>query len=367
MSKNKKIRDCLIVGAGVFGLACNAALQASGLDVVVADLAPSPGQGASLYNQRRVHKGYHYPRSLETAKLCKENHNRFVKKYKECILDVENYYLISADDSRTSAYVYQKFCDSLGYQYDYHDPQDVGVYSDTVTLCIKTEEKIFSSELLTEHLLAETTKKNILTNCEVVSIKFTDGIYETLCRDRLTNLSVKIHSKTIINSTYNKINDIRHMASKAVDLYQFENFEGHIVKKPSLKNKGYAIMDGPFFGLQPFDRDYHILCDVEMSVLESVVASSPKFTKIHKDTPRERFDRLKQKMSKWTDVSDLEYIKSFSAVKMVLADCEESDARPTQFIDDLNGFYTIFSGKIDTICGVQEQCVEEIKQYLSKK
>jgi len=67
---NKKLyqADCIIIGAGIFGLYAAKILAAKKKKVIVLECSKRPFARASAINQARVHNGYHYPRSYETAK-----------------------------------------------------------------------------------------------------------------------------------------------------------------------------------------------------------------------------------------------------------------------------------------------------------
>ena len=53
----------------------------------------------TVFNQNRLHLGFHYPRSYKTRLLCKNGYDKFIKQYSELtdIID-KNYYCI-ADES----------------------------------------------------------------------------------------------------------------------------------------------------------------------------------------------------------------------------------------------------------------------------
>ena len=62
--------DCVVVGAGVVGLACARELARSGLDVVVLEAARAIGTGTSSRNSEVIHAGIYYPAGSLKARSC---------------------------------------------------------------------------------------------------------------------------------------------------------------------------------------------------------------------------------------------------------------------------------------------------------
>lgn len=62
--------DCLVVGAGVVGLAVARALAMAGREVVVIEAADAIGTGISSRNSEVIHAGIYYPPGSLKAKLC---------------------------------------------------------------------------------------------------------------------------------------------------------------------------------------------------------------------------------------------------------------------------------------------------------
>ena len=62
--------DCIVIGAGVVGLACARALAIAGYDVIVLEANPSIGMETSSRNSEVIHSGIYYPKgSLKAACL----------------------------------------------------------------------------------------------------------------------------------------------------------------------------------------------------------------------------------------------------------------------------------------------------------
>jgi L-2-hydroxyglutarate oxidase LhgO len=62
--------DCLVIGAGVVGLATAAALARTGREVLVLEKEPAIGQGVSSRNSEVIHAGIYYPVGSLRAEVC---------------------------------------------------------------------------------------------------------------------------------------------------------------------------------------------------------------------------------------------------------------------------------------------------------
>ena len=64
--------DCLVIGAGVVGLAVARALARAGREVVVVEAEDAIGTGASSRNSEVIHAGIYYPAGLAKTRFCVE-------------------------------------------------------------------------------------------------------------------------------------------------------------------------------------------------------------------------------------------------------------------------------------------------------
>ena len=62
--------DCVVIGAGVVGLAIARALAQSGREVLVAEATEAIGTGTSSRNSEVIHAGIYYPAGSLKARLC---------------------------------------------------------------------------------------------------------------------------------------------------------------------------------------------------------------------------------------------------------------------------------------------------------
>ncbi len=68
--------DCVVIGAGVVGLACAARLAEAGRDVLVLEQHELIGSATSSRNSEVIHAGIYYPTGSEKARLCVEGKER---------------------------------------------------------------------------------------------------------------------------------------------------------------------------------------------------------------------------------------------------------------------------------------------------
>src|SRR6478672_12117904 len=62
--------DCVVIGAGVVGLAVARALAQAGRDVVVIESHPAIGMETSSRNSEVIHAGLYYPTGSLKARFC---------------------------------------------------------------------------------------------------------------------------------------------------------------------------------------------------------------------------------------------------------------------------------------------------------
>ncbi|OZI41026.1 FAD-dependent oxidoreductase [Bordetella genomosp. 1] len=70
MSSAQKDIDCVVIGAGVVGLAIARALALQGREVLVAEATEAIGTGTSSRNSEVIHAGIYYPAGSLKARLC---------------------------------------------------------------------------------------------------------------------------------------------------------------------------------------------------------------------------------------------------------------------------------------------------------
>ena len=103
--------DKIIIGAGLYGLYAALYCGKKGQKILIIECDSAPFKRATYINQARVHQGYHYPRSISTAKKSAGYFERFNKDYGFCInKEFQKVYATSEKYSWTSGRQFVEFC-----------------------------------------------------------------------------------------------------------------------------------------------------------------------------------------------------------------------------------------------------------------
>ena len=337
----------LVVGGGIFGTTAAISLANNGYNVELHEELNDIMKCATGINQYRLHRGYHYPRSKQTAIECKNGLKTFKRKYSNSVLNgsIKHLYAISSKDSLVSVNEYINFLKDVKLPYNTIKPIP------NTDLTIEANEELFDSQIL-YNLVKAKLKSNGIT------IK----LNKQTSKDDLVNYD------EVIIATYSKLNDLLDNKRE----YQFEVCEKPVVKLPKkYKNKSIVIMDGPFMCLDPYGQTkYHVLGNVVHAIHETNIGYEPKITylkdyinkgliKNPKYTNIEKFIKTGKQFFKEFD--KLEHIGSLYTVRTVLKNREHDDARPTLVRKENKNTYSLFSGKIDTCVDASKQLITLIK------
>jgi hypothetical protein len=338
----------LVVGGGIFGTTAAITLSHNGYQVELHEELEDVMMAASDINQYRLHKGYHYPRSKETAQECLKGLYTFKRKYERSVVngDIEHYYAIASEDSKVSEFEYLAFLDDMDLPYERVKPLP------NTDVTIKVEEELFDNYKLYESVRDKLWSSGV----EVLKNK-------TTTKDDLKGFDV------VVIATYAKLNDLLEKKKR----YQYELCEKPVVRLPKkYQGKSIVIMDGPFMCLDPYGDENHVLGNVKHAIhcwnngteafwphrytkyLNKGVIENPKHTKIDK------FIETGKKFFK--DFDKLKHIGSMYTIRTVLADRDHDDARPTLVNHEGGNVYSLFSGKIDTCVDSANELVRMLNE-----
>ena len=350
--RKKLYPKALVVGGGIFGTTAAIGLKNSGYNVKLTEKLDDVMKGASDINQYRIHKGFHYPRSNETAESCLEGTKTFERKYDRSIMNgnIQHLYCIASEDSLVTPSEYLKFLDYHKLKYTKVDPLP------NTDLTVEVNEKLFNNntlrELVKDKLYGNGIDLELNSEADWVDFKNYD---------------------LVVLATYANINQYLR---KKQD-YQFELCEKPVVKLPKeYSNKSIVVMDGPFMCLDPYgDTGYHVLGNVVHAIHETNIGPKPivksrtlrKYLndgviKNPKVTNIKKF--IETGMKFFEDFDKLEHIGSMYTFRTVLRDREHDDARPTLVRKEKSPYniYSLFSGKITTCVDATNELIKLVNQ-----
>ena len=122
-------KRAVVLGGGFFGCATAIHLAQKGWRVDVLEQGSELMQRASYVNQARLHNGYHYPRSFQTAIRSRANLPQFCDVYPEAVFsDFRPLYAIARYDSKVSARGFANFCKASGIPLKRATAEDRGLF-----------------------------------------------------------------------------------------------------------------------------------------------------------------------------------------------------------------------------------------------
>lgn len=339
-----------VVGGGIFGVSAAWLLAKNNYSVDLYEKGKDILMAASEINQYRIHRGYHYPRSKETALLSIAGEKSFKREYSESLLgnNIAHYYSIAKKGSFVTVDQCLKIWDECNLKYDKTDLDIVD--KKKIALTVKVEEEIFDPAILRK-ICWDKLKKysvNVLLNTEAKENDF------------------KGYDLVII-ATYSLNNSLLSQHVEAQKDYQFELCEKPVLKLPEkFNNKSVVVIDGPFMCIAPLGRTGlfvigHVVHAIHRTNIGKFPEVPPQFEDlldkgIIKNPPITNIKKFIEATTEFfPDVKDAEHVGSMYTFRTVPPYREYDDARPTYVDRITEKIVTLFSGKIGTCVDAAEQ------------
>ena len=240
------MKEVIVIGAGIFGITTALVLSENEYNVTLVELESDIMCRASKCNHNRLHFGFHYPRSIKTAKQSLDGYDIFYKNF-------PNYYLIEKN-GKINNNEFESFCDELGVYYEQSNtPIDVNMES--ISLSLLTKETIFDFESI---------KLNLSNRLENSNVKL-------ILNKEITNISELNNFDIIINTTYSNMNKINKIFDITPTKLKLQDVIVPIFKM-NFDKIGLTIMDGEYCSIMPkgFEEKTFLLYHVKHSVIKQV-------------------------------------------------------------------------------------------------
>ena len=354
--------DVAIVGGGVYGIQLGLNCRATHQSTVLIERGSDLLARASSANQARVHRGYHYPRSLVTGFRSRANFGRFLAEFKDCIDDrCTHYYAVGGHFSKVTARQFELFCDRIGAPLAEAPEPVARLFSaDWIEAVFEVQEAVFDATMLREGLRhkLEEAKVEVRLGTEAVRVgKRDDGSLEVTLREG--ERESRVSARKVFNCTYSRINQLRLNSGLTAIPLKHELAELALVKVPfPLEKMGVTVMCGPFFSLMPFPPlGLHSLSHVRYTPhCEWIDSPSARYrdpsAMLASLRKRTRYPEMIKDASRYLPLlRDCKRVDSLWEIKTVLPQSELDDSRPILFKQEpeLPGFVSILGSKIDNV------------------
>ena len=353
MAKLEQSKKVAVVGGGIFGVTAAIKLSRQGYSVDLFEKEHDILMAASGINQFRLHRGYHYPRSVETIKDCIRSENSFLNEYGQAVIsDDDHYYCIAKEASLVQYDDYLNVCKNFGL--DFIESNLPLINQDKIGISIKGRESRIDPVKLKE-----------------------------LCKYKLKTAGVNLKLKTVATSTDLKKYDFCVIATYAnlnelvpetkQKKYQFELCEKPVVQLPQEFDKlCLVVIDGPFMCVDPMGQTGNfVLGNVVHAIHHTNIGVKPELPEefktlinrgIIRNPPITNFKKFIESGSEFIPaLAKAKHVGSMFTFRTVLPYKEKTDERLTVVTMIDNKTATIFSGKIGNCVEAADEVLEKIK------
>lgn len=345
------MKKIAVVGGGIFGIVAALALRRCGHDVELFERNRKLLQEASFKNQYRLHRGYHYPRSIETAMQSDAGFVTFLREYPDCISPYwQKHYYAIANESKVNVDEYKYFLKKCKLSFkDQSIPAFVN--SDRVSAYLEVSEFSLDFRQFRNRLADQIDRANLAIHLDTEFAPEMIDDYEV-----------------IINATYSNINSIVPVDQRVN--YQFEICEKPIVQLNSdFTDKSIVVIDGEFGCIDP-DKSMHLIGHVRDAIHHRSIGHFPEIpdgysillnAPVCLDSPSKIETIIDSMQEFFPNIRDgFSHFGSMYVVRTVLPDREHDDARPSYITKHNDRLYSIFSGKIGTCVDIANELVKMV-------
>ena len=368
--------DYGIIGGGLFG--CYAALYLAGRGARVALIERDDklcGR-ASTVNQARLHGGYHYPRSVATARMSDDNKARFTREHEAFInFSFEKYYAVDRFGSFTDAAQFERFCRYIGLRCDrVHEHPHFNF--DRIEALYRTTEYTFDPVLTAAYYTERVGQEagiDLRMRHQVRRAESTGDHWSVELENLETGAVQPVRFGAVVNATYAQSNAVNRLFGLADISLMHEISEMAFVTSPVLRDVGLTVMDGPFGSLMPYGKSGLLsLSSVAYTHHKVSYDNLPRFDcqDLRPDCtpaavadcdacpvrPRSNYRKMLAQFRQYlTPDVPLHYFCSRFTIKSKLRANYIDDGRPTEIaqLGTDAPFYCVFAGKINSIYEIE--------------
>ena len=366
----------LVIGAGIHGLTFAIELAKRGVKVTILEKQTNFLLGASSGTHNRAHLGYHYPRSLVTAKECLDGYRYFIENYPQALYCPEKSYYLVENSSLVNTHEYKEFCLQANLDFQMEWPDESFVIKDSLQSSFMVKEPCFNLGILKDYFANEIIRLGISINFGFMlkNVKIMSPRELEITNQRGERMSFK--SDIVINATYTATNNIQKVfgCSEKLTKYHYHLTEV-VVAESDMNIPALTVMDGPFVTILPYARNDILPYARNDSTTRKYLIYDVKNSVVNKKTGL-IYEGFEMKDSNWSKmlehgakyfpfIKSMKYCNSLWANRPVPADITD-DSRNTRTIkhDCMEAFYSILEGKFISAPLIAVQLVDQIVKDL---
>ncbi len=369
--------DFLIIGGGLFGVYAALYLARHGCSVVLVEMEDALLKKASIVNQARLHSGYHYPRSVATARMSDDHKARFIAEHRPFVLfDFEKFYAIDKFGSFTDAGQFERFCDFIGIRHDRVESHPWFNF-DRIEALYATTEYTFDPVLIAEYYRLQIEAQPgiaVYKNTIVAEAAAAGNAWHAVLENRHHHTRSEIEAAQVINATYAGSNAVNRLFGLEDINLMHEISEIAFVSSPQISRIGLTIMDGQFGSIMPYGLSGMLsLSSVAYTHHKVSYDNLPRFhcqslnpacrpelpanCNFCPAKPASNAAKMIAQIGHYFQPEvELRYYFSLFTIKSKLKASYIDDGRPTEIspLSENPRFYCIFAGKINSIYEIEK-------------
>lgn len=334
-----------VLGAGWYGCHLSVSMMQAGIDVTIYEKKTGTIQGASRFNQNRLHKGFHYPRNYETRRQSLKGYSWFVEHYGHLIEPVrDNFYAVASESSTVDFYTYLQVMDAMSLNYDIVSLKDAPIRLEGISDLLRTDEMLIRNDLAGAYF--DKVLAGVLNFGMNIDIS-----------DDVTLRRLKSEFDFVIDCTWGMARGI-----DGLDVF-YEPCIYFYYKRKAFREFALTIMDGDFFSLYPYFDDIYTLTSVKHTPLGCCNSLKDVDALLLQAKDKSFIADKKKKIEKEvlaiypSFLSDFDFLDVEYSIKTKIPDKSDYRGCKVKVNDNL---VSIFSGKIDTLHIAEEELFKVI-------
>ena len=344
-----------VIGAGIYGLHVARLLGGNGHQVDVFEKESSGMQVASKLNQARVHGGYHYPRSIQTAARSQRNYEKFILEFSSCIDGKSKAIYGIAKDSKVSPEKFWQMSKLIGAQIEItSNIEDKLFDKNLIAQTFLVNECSFNSELIFDQMLrVMPINVSLFHNQKIQHYNTVETLRDSESEVYLFGDEESFGPYDLcIDATYGEFVSIENTSNEL--MYEVCELM-HVKAPPELENLAITVMDGPYFSLTPWPAfGEKVLTHVRFTPHSRHTKYKEAKLSIETNDLNSRFEITVRDCVRYLPIArEIEYLESKFVVKTILSSRDFDDARPILAKSKKRVLHLIGS-KIDNIYDADE-------------